>query len=130
MFLVSTHERDYRVIAQDNLFGIGVNHQDPMKQTILSGVTSRNGLPTAWITEQITETIHRVTVGDNFQTDALDGIVTAVDEKVLEFESGEQRFSMTIGDSFAYARAVATDPDRNRDVSQAENTSVIAESLD
>lgn len=128
--LASTHERDYRVIAQDNLFGIGVNHQDPMQLTILSGVTSRNGHPTAWITEQITETIHRVSVGDTFQTDALDGVVMAVDEKTLEYESGEQRFTMSIGDSFAGAKSIAATPEPLASVSPTKNVPEVAESLD
>lgn len=130
LLLASTHERDYRVIAQDNLFGIGVNHQDPMKLTILSGVTNRNGEPTAWITEQITDTVHKVAVGEDFQTDALDGHVIGVNEKSVEFDSGEQRFSMMIGDSFADAKAVATAPEPSANVSPAEKASVIAESLD
>ena len=104
--LASTHERDYGVIARDNLFGIGVSHQDPMKLTILSGITYRNGQPTAWITEQISEAVHKVAAGEAFKTDALDGRILDVSEESVVFESGDQNFSMRIGNSFADAKVV------------------------
>ena len=104
--LASTHERDYGVIARDNLFGIGVSHQDPMKLTILSGITYRNGQPTAWITEQISEAVHKVAAGEAFETDALDGRILDVSEESVVFESGDQSFSMQIGHSFADAKVV------------------------
>ena len=104
--LASTHERDYSVIARDNLFGIGVSNQDPMKLTILSGITYRNGQPTAWITEQISEAVHKVAAGEAFETDALDGRILEVSEESVVFESGDQSFSMQIGNSFADAEVV------------------------
>ncbi|MEZ6129606.1 MAG: hypothetical protein R3C59_13065 [Planctomycetaceae bacterium] len=102
--LASTQERDYEVIARDNLFGIGINHQDPMSLTILSGITYRNAQPTAWITEQITDSVHQVSAGDEFQTDALHGQILHVDEKSITFKSGEFLYTMQIGHSFAEAR--------------------------
>lgn len=102
--LTSTNERDYAVIARDNLFGIGVSHLDPMRLTILSGITYRNGEPMAWITEQISEAVHKVAAGDEFRTDALDGRIVHVDEESVVFESGEQNFVMEIGNSFADAK--------------------------
>ena len=128
--LASAHVRDYSVIAQDNLFGIGVNHMDPMQQTILSGVTFRNGQATAWITEQITDTVHKVSTGEDFQTDALDGHVLDVTEKTVEFLSGEERFLMSIGDSFADASSVLSEPSTSEKETTSKTEPAVAESAE
>jgi hypothetical protein len=119
--LASAHERDYSVIARDNLFGIGVSHQDPMRLTILSGITWRNGRATAWITEQITEEVHKLRAGDAFQTTALDGRILEVSDKSVIFESAEQTFRLRIGDSFADADVIRAELATSRET--AENDS-------
>ncbi|MEZ6061816.1 MAG: hypothetical protein R3C19_15830 [Planctomycetaceae bacterium] len=95
----------YDVIARDNVFGVGLNQQDPMKLTILSAVTFRNGKPTAWITEQIDNRVHQLAPGTEFETPAMNGRVIDVDDRSVTIESGEQRLRMSIGQSFADAVA-------------------------
>ena len=100
-WLVSADPRDYAIIARDNLFGIGVNNQDPMKMTILSAVTSRNGKPLAWITELITGRVVKVAPQGAFETVALSGRVVQIGQDSAIIESGGQRMKLTIGQSFA-----------------------------
>jgi Tfp pilus assembly protein PilO len=101
--LVSANQSDYAVIARDNIFGIGINQQDPMKLTILSAVTYRNGVPTAWITEQIEDRVQKLAAGTTFDTTALSGRVVRVDEKSVVIETGELEMTIKIGQSFAEA---------------------------
>ncbi len=100
-WLASTDPRDYAIIARDNLFGIGVNNQDPMKMTILSAVTSRNGKPLAWITELITGRVIKVAPQASFETVALSGRVIQIGQDSAIIDSGGQRMKLTIGQSFA-----------------------------
>lgn len=101
--LASDKLQDYSVIARDNIFGIGINHQDPMKLTILSAVTWRNGVPTAWITEQINNRVHKLLAGAELDTTALSGRIVSVEEEGIVIESGEDRLTLEIGKSFAEA---------------------------
>jgi len=101
--LASDQLRDYDVIARDNIFGIGIDHQDPMKLTILSAVTYRNGVPTAWVTEQINDRVHKLAAGADFNTTALSGRIVSVTEESVVIQSGEDRLTLNIGQSFAEA---------------------------
>ncbi|MCP4783475.1 MAG: hypothetical protein GY903_08425 [Fuerstiella sp.] len=101
--LSSTNRRDYDVIAHDNIFGIGIDTKDPMKLTILSAVTYRNGEPTVWITEQIDDRVLKLPAGAEFETTAINGRVVTVTEESVVIESGEQLLKMDIGQSFADA---------------------------
>lgn len=105
--LVSTDRRSYDVIARDNMFGIAVDHRDPMKMTRLTGVISRNGEPQVWITEQISDRVHRLPVGANFDTPALSGRIAEVGEDWIIIESGEQHLRLLMGQSFAEATVVS-----------------------
>ncbi|MEQ9408388.1 MAG: hypothetical protein RIK87_11705 [Fuerstiella sp.] len=102
--LASPDREDYAVIARNNVFGIGIDQQDPMKLTILSAVTYRNGVPMAWITEQIHDRVHMLPVGAAFDTTALSGRIVRVDEESVVIESGQQQLSLSIGQSFAEAK--------------------------
>lgn len=101
--LASTSQRDYDVISRDNIFGIGIDSKDPMKLTILSAVTYRDGRPLAWITEQISDRVHKLAPGAAFDTTALSGRIISVDETSAVIESGEQQLILRIGQSFAEA---------------------------
>ncbi|MCP4509119.1 MAG: hypothetical protein GY826_22315 [Fuerstiella sp.] len=101
--LASKNRRDYEVIARDNIFGIGIDTKDPMQLTILSAVTYRNGEPTAWITEQIDDKVHKLPAGADFETTAISGRVVTVNEESVVLESGDQLLKMQIGQSFADA---------------------------
>jgi len=108
--LASTHERDYAVIARDNVFGIGIDQQDPMKLTILSAVTYRNGVPMAWITEQISDRVQKLPAGATFETTAMSVRIGCVDEESVVIESGELQMTLNIGQSFAEATPHAAGP--------------------
>ncbi len=108
-WLASADPRDYAIIARDNLFGIGVNNQDPMKLTILSAVTSRNGRPLAWITELITGRVIKVPPQGAFETVALSGRVVQIEQDSAIIESGGQRMKLTIGQSFAQGTVIQSD---------------------
>ncbi len=99
--LVSTDPRDYAIIARDNIFGIGVNNQDPMKMTILSAVTIRNGEPLAWITELITGRVVKVGPEATFETVALSGRIVQIEQESAIIETGGRLMKLTIGQSFA-----------------------------
>ena len=101
--LASAHRRSYDVIARDNIFGIDVDHRDPMKTTLLTGVTWRNGNPQVWITEQMADRVHKLASGATFDTTALSGRIAEVGDDWVIIESGEQQFRLTIGQSFAEA---------------------------
>ena len=105
--LASTNRRDYDIVARDNIFGIGIDARDPMKMTILSAVTYRNGEPTAWITEQIDDKVHKLPAGAEFETTAITGRVVTVTEESVVIESGAQLLKMNIGQSFADAEVTS-----------------------
>lgn len=105
--LASTNRRDYDIVARDNIFGIGIDARDPMKMTILSAVTYRNGEPTAWITEQIDDKVHKLPAGAEFETTAITGRVVTVTEESVVIESGAQLLKMDIGQSFADAEVTS-----------------------
>ncbi len=107
--LVSADSRDYAIIARDNIFGIGVSHQDPMKMTILSAVTSRNGKPLAWITELISGRVIKVRPEATFETVALSGRIVRIEDESVIIETSGQLMKLTIGQSFA--SGVVTSPD-------------------
>lgn len=105
--LVSADRRSYDIIARDNIFGVDVDHRDPMKMTRLTGVTWRNGAPQVWITEQIDDRVHKLASGATFDTTALSGRVTKIGEDWVIIESGEQQLKLTMGQSFAEATIVS-----------------------
>ena len=105
--LASTHRRSYDVIARENIFGIDVDHRDPMKMTMLTGVTWRNGDPQVWITEHINERVHKLVNGAIFDTAALSGRITDIGEDWVIIKSGEQQFRLTMGQSFADATVIS-----------------------
>ncbi len=104
--LASSTIRDYSVIARDNIFGIGVNHQDPMKMTILSAVTVRNDIPVAWFTELISGKVTKVGSDESFETIALSGRIVQIDDSSVSIETGGQLLRLSIGQSFAEGRGV------------------------
>lgn len=99
--LASSIARDYSIIARDNIFGIGISHQNPMKMTILSAVTVRNDVPVAWFTELISGKVTKVGPNEIFETIALSGRIIQVDDTSVSIETGGQLLRMTIGQSFA-----------------------------
>lgn len=99
-FLASSESRDYSIIARDNIFGIGVSHQDPMKMTILSAVTIRNDKPLAWFTELITGRVIKVGPDAPFETVALSGRIVQIDDESAIIETGGQLMKLSIGQSF------------------------------
>lgn len=99
--LASSDTRDYSIIARDNIFGIGVSHQDPMKMTILSAVTSRNNMPVAWIMELITGRVIKVGPDATFDTVALSGRIVSIDNASVIIETGGQHLKLSIGQSFS-----------------------------
>ncbi|MEO2033750.1 MAG: hypothetical protein ABGZ35_16865 [Planctomycetaceae bacterium] len=105
--LVSTDRRSYDIIARDNIFGVDVDHRDPMKMTRLTGVTWRNGTPQVWITEQIGDRVHKLASGAMFDTTALSGRIAKVGEDWVIIESGEQQLKLRMGQSFAEATVVS-----------------------
>ena len=104
--LVSDSRRDYDVIADENIFGIGVDPRDPMHHTILSAVTYRNGQPTAWITERMNDEVHKLASGEEFDTTALAGRIVSVSEESAVIESGGEKFEIEIGESFGEALGI------------------------
>ncbi len=105
--LVSSDRRSYDIISRDNMFGIAVDHRDPMKMTKLTGVIYRNADPQVWITEQIIDRVHKLEKGASFDTTALTGRVAEIGEDWVIIESGEQRLKLTMGQSFAEATVVS-----------------------
>ena len=105
--LVSSDRRSYDIINRDNMFGIAVDHRDPMKMTKLTGVIYRNGDPQVWITEQIIDRVHKLEKGASFDTTALTGRVAEIGEDWVIIESGEQQLKLTMGQSFAEATVVS-----------------------
>lgn len=112
--LVSDSRRDYDVIADENIFGIGVDPRDPMHHTILSAVTYRNGKPTAWITELMDDEVYKLAAGEDFDTTALAGRIVSVAEESAVIESGGEKFEIEIGESFG--DALGLDPPRDAGV--------------
>ena len=106
-YLASPDLADYDVIAEDNVFGIGIDRQDPMKLTILSAVTSRNGEPMAWITEQLTNKVHQLAMGADFDTVAMTGRIVSINDEAIVIESGSQHWTLAIGQAFAEAKTSA-----------------------
>ncbi len=104
---VSSDRRSYDVIARDNMFGIAVDHRDPMKMTRLTGVVVRNGVPQAWITEQIADRVHKLPVGAEFDTPALSGRIAEVGDDWIIIQSGDQQLRLTMGQSLAEATVVS-----------------------
>lgn len=105
--LVSGDRHSYDVIARDNIFGVAVDHRDPMKMTRLTGVVVRNGVPQAWITEEIADRVHKLAAGTDFDTPALSGRVEEVGDDWVIIASGEQLLKLTMGQSFAEATDIS-----------------------
>lgn len=105
--LVSQDRRAYDIIARDNIFGIAIDHRDPMKMTKLTAVIWRGDAAQIWITEEIEDTVHRLVNGSEFDTTALSGRITEVGEDWVVIETGEQLIRMSIGQSFSEAVVVS-----------------------
>lgn len=105
--LVSVDRQSYDVIARDNIFGIAVDHRDPMKMTLLTGVVFSNGVPQAWITDQIADSIHKLSAGAEFDTPALSGRVEEVGDDWIIIQSGEDQLKLSVGQSLAEATVVS-----------------------
>ena len=112
--LVSKDRRAYDVITRDNIFGISVDHRDPMQLTRLTGVVARNGVLQAWITEEIPDKVHKLSVGGSFDTAALSGRIVEVHDEAVVIESGGQQLSLLIGQSFSEATVIPQREDASK----------------
>lgn len=105
--LVSVDRHSYDVIARDNIFGIAVDRRDPMKMTLLTGVVFSNGVPQAWITDQIADSLHKLPAGAEFDTPALSGRIAEVGDDWVIIQSGEDQLKLSVGQSFADATVIS-----------------------
>jgi preprotein translocase subunit YajC len=101
--LAAKDVREYDVIHRNNIFGIGIDTSDPMKTTLVTAITSVNGIPQAWITEQTRNLVTRVSQGDQFDTVALAGKVIEIHDQDIIIETSGEKLVLPIGKPFAEA---------------------------
>lgn len=97
---------DYHTIVKDNIFGVGIDHSDPMKQTFVTAITFSDGIPEVWITEEQNGKTIRVGVDSEFRTVALHGRIVEVHDQEVVIETSGDRLRCLIGRSFAEATAI------------------------
>jgi preprotein translocase subunit YajC len=101
--LAADDVREYDIIHRNNFFGIGIDTSDPMKTTLVTAITSVNGIPQAWITEQTRNLVTRVSPGDQFDTVALAGRVIEIHDQDIVIETSGEKLVLPIGKPFAEA---------------------------
>ncbi len=106
--LASTDFRHYENIVKDNLFGIGIDNTDPMNYTIVSAITFSDGVPQAWITEQLSNKTIQVALGADFDTVALSGRMVEIHEQDVIVETAGEQMQFLIGKPFSEGTPVAS----------------------
>ncbi len=102
--LASSRVQDYETVWRNNIFGIGIDHSDPMKHTLVTAITYSNGNAQVWISEQLLDKVTRVGLNESFDTVALSGRIVEVRDQEVVIESSGDRFLLPIGSPFADAR--------------------------
>jgi len=97
---------DYRVIVDRNLFGVGGGALDPVSQTWLSGITSRNDRPEAWFDLRATNTTVRLSKGQPLEVGDFRGTIVEIAENDVLIESAGERWLISIGENLDQAFAV------------------------
>lgn len=102
--LASPVAEDYAIIATNNLFGIG--YRDPLKQTLLTAVTYRNGKPLVWVTDSGSGGVVKCMPGERVELPGFLGTVVSATDDSAVFDSSGRQISVALGKSFAEAELV------------------------
>jgi len=105
--LASTKLKDYAIIAQRNLFGMGGGGvADPTDHTYLTSISIVNNQPEVWLTDRTTDKVHKVRQGDVFEVGPLVCTITEVYGSDVIIESDGERGLLTLGDKLTDAHAL------------------------
>lgn len=105
--LSSAKLQDYEVIYRNNIFGIGIDHSDPMKHTLVSAITWSNGIPQVWITEQLVDRTARAGLNESFETLALNGRIVEVRDQEVVIDHAGELLLLPIGKPFAEGKPLS-----------------------
>jgi hypothetical protein len=97
---------DYQLINQRNLFGFSSRGIHPTDQTFLTAVVQVDGQPQAWFSDRTTDSVYRLTQGDELAVGQFHGNVQEIDSHDVILESDGERWLMSVGESLAQAVAL------------------------
>ncbi len=103
--LASPQLRDYRLLAERNLFGQGPR-VGVAELTELTAVLKVDGVPEAWFMNRIDDRLIKLRVGDRLQAGWFDGVVEAIEGDEVILDEGGGRWLLTRGDRLADAAAL------------------------
>ncbi|MFO1021172.1 MAG: hypothetical protein U0903_10805 [Planctomycetales bacterium] len=101
--LAQKNPEDYRIVARRNLFAAG-GASDPADRTVLTAVTSVDGKPEVWFTQQTEDKLYKFHPGDAVDFGRFRGKLVEVlpEDVVLESSAGDQ-WLLSIGENLGEA---------------------------
>jgi hypothetical protein len=103
--LASQQLRDYRLLAERNLFGQGPR-AGIAELTELTAVLTVDGIAEAWFMNRIEDRLHKLRVGDRLQAGWFEGVVVEIEGDDVVLDEGGGRWLLTRGDRLADATAL------------------------
>ena len=100
--LASESAEAYAVISRENLFGIG--YRDPLASTYVTAITWKNGKPLVWISDELTDTVQKLGIGEELKVETFCGTIVAATDEEVAFEVGSRQLIVELGESLAEAR--------------------------
>lgn len=106
--LSSENWKDFRVIAERNIFGVG-GRSDPADRTVLTAVTAVNGVPEVWFTGE-EDKLFKFKPGDEIEFGRFQGKLAEVLPEDVILESSGERWLLSIGENFGQALPLPSNP--------------------
>lgn len=100
--LASKDAQAYAVISRDNLFGIG--YRDPLAKTSITAITWKNGKPLVWISDDQTDTVQKLGLGEELHVGTFHGKIVAATDEEVTIESESRQLVVELGESLSEAR--------------------------
>lgn len=97
--------RDYRILAERNLFGQGPR-AGIAELTELTGVATSDGISEAWFMNRMEDRLQKLRVGDRLKAGWFDGVVVEIEGDDVVLDDGNQRWLLTRGERLADATAL------------------------
>ncbi|MBX3438432.1 MAG: hypothetical protein KF861_13150 [Planctomycetaceae bacterium] len=108
--LASANLTDYQVISRRNIFGVGSQLMDPLRNTFVTAITKSNGEPQVWFTLRVSDEVRKLRQGDVLAVEDFEGTIAEILPRDVVIDSHGERWLLSVGENLADRFAVPPTP--------------------